>query len=176
MKKFLFIFFTLILSFLLISCENTSPNNETTTSNEWTPEGIWLGNPIHDYDPHPEDIDIELSFRDGKVDPTEDSTKITIVNKKGKPFDYCPIVYLEKRGPIEYYEHPYYTGFWVRVPYNPYTANFNFDTTNQHDSQDQAGVSFRWNAIREGYKITPGYYRFVVFVENKPHYINFEIE
>ncbi len=164
MKKFLSIFLILIFSFVLISCENN-------TSNEWTPEGIWLGYPIHDRDPHPEEIDIELSFTTEEPDFANKPTSIQIVNKKGNSFDFCPIVYLEKCDAINYDIHPYYSGFWVSVPYDPREAWFSLNS-----EDDTASVCFYPNFLCEGYKITPGYYRFVVFVENEPHYIKFEIE
>lgn len=160
------------------SCGNVPPVAETTASEateateaaEWTPK-LWNAAPVLAYpEVHPENVDIELSLEAYTFPSDVEEIEITMTNKKGTVYRYCPMIWLEVDGRPDSY---YYEGsFWVPVPYEDISP---FNSLNT--SLETLPFTFKTACLKEGYKMTAGCrYRFVIYVENEPHYVEFEIK
>lgn len=172
-----------ILAFLLLacvlcfcSCGNVPPVTETTNTDaakamEWTPK-LWNAAPVSEYpEAHPENVDIELSLEAYTFPSDVEEIVITMTNKKGTVYRYCPMIWLEVNGRPDSY---YYDGvrFWIPVPYEDISP---FPSLNA--SSETIPFTFKTACLKEGYKMTAGCrYRFVIYVENEPHYVEFEIK
>lgn len=168
-----------ILTFLLLacvlcfgSCGDAPDTAETTNAEaaEWTPK-LWNAAPVLAYpEVHPENVDIELSLEAYTFPSDVEEIEITMTNKKGTVYRYCPMIWLEVRGRPDSY---YYEGrFWVSVPYEDISP---FNSLNT--SLETLPFTFKTACLKEGYKMTAGRrYRFVIYVENEPHYVEFEIK
>ena len=165
MKKVL-VLLLLALVFCFHACGDAPPAVETE---KWAPE-LWNATPVLVYpEVHPENVDIELSLEAYTFPSDVEEIKITLNNKKGTVYRYCPMIWLEVDGRMDSY---YYEGrFWVRDPYEDISPFHSLNT-----SSETISFTFKTACLKEGYKMTADrHYRFVVYVENEPHYVEFYI-
>lgn len=109
---------------------------------------------------HPENIDIRLSLPDNTFPTNVENILVTITNVKNKEFHFIGHLFLEKQT----------KSGWERLPYFEKT-DFLYRT-----SVDAcAKMGFHSKYLQKNTKLTAGQYRFVIYIENQPHTIEFHI-
>ena len=165
MKKTRCAILSVLFILLFVSCGQTP-----MLDNKWIPADVdvWEGSPAFLGEPHPENIEIELSMDADSFSPKIESITVRAVNTKGESFRFSPLLLIEKKTAIK--DYGYEGDFWVRLPYK--TSNPFIQVTS---AENRASFIYERKNWKNEYEFTQGQYRFVVFIESVPHYIEFKI-
>ncbi len=167
MKKTLLFILSLVLfcAALFAGCGQTQKT-------EWQPDTDrpWNFAPVVNED-DAEGYDIEFSVEHPSYPADVETIKATAVNKTGDTFTLASHgLFVEK-----YYENMFPNhepeAAWVRLPYYEGSGMYSRAWTARADYT----FTFETKYLQENCELTPGRYRFVVFLGDGPHYAYFEI-
>lgn len=155
----------LVICFALLGCSRE-------IDREWQPdrERPWNFTPTIRYRDL-DDYDIEVTLDSSTYPADVEQIGVYVYNKTGQTF------ILEASGLfVEKYDQSAFPamesiGGWVRLPY--YTGYMMYQKT--ESARADVPFIFYTEYLQENCKLTPGQYRFVVFLGDGPHYAYFEI-
>ena len=173
-----FLLLALVLGTIIFSgcreAQCSPPPEESESTTGWEPdrERPWNFTPTIG-ERNLEDYDIEMTLEAETYPSTVDEIRVQVVNRTGKTSVLGAAgLFVEK-----YDTHAFWTygleatAGWVRLPY--YTGYFMYQKGGT--AKDNITFIFDPEYLQENCELTPGRYRFVVFLGDGPHYAYFEI-
>lgn len=135
-----------LLALIFTKCENDQPWNQAY---------------LLPSEAHPEDIDILLSLPADTFPSHTETILVTATNTNGKDFQFIGHLFLEKQT----------ASGWKRLPYfeeTPFTYRMSVNAS--------AKMGFDSQYFQRKTTLTAGRYRFVLYIENQAHHIEFDIQ